>query len=92
MDPFMKNLATTISVLANIAFWIVVKALGFMSIGLILTIVIIIATSIIPLGGPIAFVILKLTGKLTLSWLWLILVCALNAFITATAIEAFKTN
>lgn len=92
MDPFMKNLATTISVLANIAFWIVVKALGFMSIGLILTIVIIIATSIIPLGGPIAFVILKLTGKLTLSWLWLILVCALNAFITTTVIESWRNT
>lgn len=92
MDTFTQNLLTTISWLANIAFWVVVKVLGLMSVGVILTIVIVIATSFIPLGGPIAFIILKLTGKLTISWLWLILVFILNAFISAMVIDAVKTT
>lgn len=92
MDTFTQNLATTISWLGNIAFWIVLRVLGLMSVGVILTIVIIIATSFVPLGGPIAFVILKLTGKLTISWLWLILVFILNAFISAMMIDAVKNT
>ena len=77
-DSFFPDLFTTLSAIAKIIMWIVWKVNGFFLLGIPWLIAIIILTFFAPMGATIAFIVLKLVGKLTVGWAWIILTLVLD--------------
>ena len=86
-DHFISNLFMTLASVAKIVITIVAKATGVLSAGVGWVIVCCVAGFFIPMGASIFFVIFKLTGLLTLGWIWILIPLVLDGLCIPVFLE-----
>lgn len=87
MSKFTKDLLATIGAIAKVVFWIVMRNNGAFDAGLGILILTCVLTLFLPMGGTIAFVAFKLMGKLTLGWPWILLMMAMDGFMSSIYLD-----
>ena len=79
-DNFVPNLLFNVGIIGTIIFWVVMTRHGMVDINwavmLILYFVIWILDGLTPVAGleVVLFIVLKLMGKITMGWAWIILI------------------
>ena len=79
-DNFISDLFFTLGSIGKIAVAIAAKVTGILLAGIGWVIVCCVAGFFVPMGSSICFVIFKLTGLLTLGWIWILIPLLLDCF------------
>lgn len=91
-DHFISNLLCTLGSIAKIVITIVAKTTGVLSAGIGWVIVCCVAGFFIPMGASIFFVIFKLTGLLTLGWIWILIPLVLDGLCIPVFLDIIAGN
>ena len=77
-DSFIKDIIVDIGAIAKIGLAIWMRVSGRLHLSILLLILVILGAFFIPMGMTILFVVLKLTGSLTIGWGWIALALVLD--------------
>lgn len=81
-DPFISDLMVNVGVLGKIIITIVLRVKHIISpFSMPLFVVMIVLSTLIPFGGTIAFIVLKLTRLINLGWPWIIAALVLDSLV-----------
>lgn len=86
-DNFISDLLCTLGSIGKIAITIAAKATGILSAGIGWVIVCCVSGFFVPMGSSISFVIFKLTGLLTLGWIWILIPLVLDGLCIPVFLE-----
>ena len=89
-DHFVADLLFSLGVLAKIAFAIVGKVGGWLSLGVVWVVVCCAASLFVPFGATLCFVIVKLIGHLSLGWGWVVVALAADCFCLSDLLRMYR--